>query len=61
MADGTAGPPPEVAAEESEERIPLWQRLLDNVWLLMALGLLIPILSYLVWGLADLIGVPTLR
>jgi hypothetical protein len=26
------------------------QRLLDNPWLLLALGLLIPFLSYTVWG-----------
>ncbi|MDO8545427.1 MAG: hypothetical protein Q7S40_33720 [Opitutaceae bacterium] len=26
------------------------QRLLDNIWLLLVLGVLIPFLSYTVWG-----------
>lgn len=26
------------------------QRLMDNPWLLLALGLLFPILSYTIWG-----------
>jgi hypothetical protein len=30
------------------------QRLMDNPWLLLALGLLIPIVSYTAWGLVEL-------
>lgn len=30
------------------------QRLMDNPWLLLALGLLIPFLSYTLWGLIEL-------
>lgn len=33
------------------------QRLMDNPWLLLALGLLIPILSYTVWGWVELMRV----
>ncbi len=40
---------------ESENK-PLGQRLLDNVWLLLALGLLIPTLSYTVWGVIELLS-----
>lgn len=29
---------------------PLLQRVLDNTWLLLALGVLIPLLSYTLWG-----------
>jgi len=29
---------------------PLLQKLLDNPWLLLALGILIPTLSYTAWG-----------
>lgn len=32
-----------------------FQRLLDNTWLLLALGILIPFLSYTVWGWIDLL------
>lgn len=34
-----------------------YQRLLDNPWLLLALGLLIPIVSYTVWGLIELMAI----
>ena len=30
------------------------QKLLDNPWLLLALGVLLPIISYTVWGLVEL-------
>jgi len=34
---------------------PLGQRFLDNIWLLLALGLLVPIVSYTIWGLIELL------
>ena len=34
------------------------QKLLDNPWLLLALGLLVPILSYTVWGWIELANLP---
>jgi hypothetical protein len=32
-----------------------WQRLMDNPWLLLVLGVLIPVLSYSVWGWVELL------
>jgi hypothetical protein len=32
-----------------------WQKVLDNPWLLLVLGVLIPILSYTAWGWAELL------
>lgn len=46
---------------EPEERIPIWQSFFDDLFLLMALGLAVPVLSYLVWGLLELGSVPALR
>lgn len=40
-----------------DDRHPL-QRLMDNPWLLLALGVLIPILSYTVWGWIELSSMP---
>jgi len=34
---------------EGNQKHPL-QKLMDNPWLLLALGLLLPILSYTIWG-----------
>ncbi len=46
--------------ERRPERVPFGQALLDDFFLLLALGLLIPLLSYLAWGLLDLGSVPVL-
>lgn len=40
---------------EPEKKHPI-QRLMDNPWLLLALGFLIPFLSYTVWGWLDIAG-----
>ncbi len=33
------------------------QRLMDNPWLLLTLGLVIPLVSYTLWGLIELFSV----
>ncbi len=39
------------------DRKPALQRLMDNPWLLLALGVLVPIASYTVWGWVELMMV----
>ncbi len=41
---------------EPEKKHPI-QKLMDNTWLLLALGILIPFLSYTVWGWIELLFV----
>ncbi len=40
------------------ERVPLGQALLDDVFFLLALGLAVPLILYIVWGIVDLSQVP---
>ncbi len=42
-----------MSPKEPDERRAL-QKLLDNPWLLLTLGILIPTLSYTVWGWIEL-------
>lgn len=35
------------------------QRVLDSQWLLLALGVLTPTVLYILWGLWDVIRIPT--
>ncbi len=41
---------------EQTEKIHPLQKLMDNPWLLLVLGLVIPILSYTVWGIVELLS-----
>jgi hypothetical protein len=47
--------------EQPTERdeLPWQQRVLDNLWLLLALSVLIPATMYLAWGLWEIVELPT--
>ena len=43
---------------ETAERIPFLQRVLDNPFLLLFLGITIPTVLYIVWGIMELVQIP---
>jgi len=45
--------PPEI-----EEPIPFMQQVLDNPFLLLFLGITIPSVSYIIWGVMEIISIP---
>ena len=42
----------------ADEPIPFMQRLLDNHFLLLALGVAIPAVLYVVWGIVEVANIP---
>ena len=40
------------------EPIPMMQRLLDNPFLLLVLGILVPTIFYIVWGIIEITQIP---
>jgi hypothetical protein len=40
------------------ERVPAMQRLLDNPFLLLFLGVVIPTVFYILWGIMEIISIP---
>ncbi len=42
----------------TQERVPFMQRLLDNPFLLLFIGVTIPTVLYLVWGIMELVQIP---
>ena len=40
------------------ERIPTMQKLLDNPFLLLFLGVVMPTVFYLIWGIMEIISIP---
>lgn len=50
MSDEPSGP--------EEERVPFMQRVLDNPFLLLFLGVVIPTILYILWGVMELTQIP---
>ena len=44
--------------QNAPERIPFMQRLLDNPFLLLFLGVAMPAILYLIWGIMEIIQIP---
>ena len=44
--------------DETQEQVPLGQRLFDNVFLLLALGLIIMFAVFTAWGLWEIYSLP---
>ena len=48
----------EQSAPDPEERIPVMQRILDNPFLLLFLGVTIPTVFYVIWGIMEIVTIP---
>jgi hypothetical protein len=46
------------AADALPERIPFMQRVLDNPFLLLFLGVVIPTVLYILWGVMEITQIP---
>jgi hypothetical protein len=42
----------------ASERVPFMQRLLDNPFLLLFIGVTVPTVLYIVWGIMELVQIP---
>ncbi|MBL0123952.1 MAG: hypothetical protein IPP88_14915 [Betaproteobacteria bacterium] len=45
-------------SDDPNEPVPMMQQLLDNPFLLLFLGVLIPMVVYSLWGVIDILTVP---
>ena len=43
---------------ENDNEIPFMQKLLDNSFVLLFIGVLIPTVTYLIWGIMELVSLP---
>jgi hypothetical protein len=41
-----------------DEPIPFMQQLLDNPWMLLFLGVVIPTVLYVLWGVMEIVSIP---
>ena len=51
--------PTSIADEDlPEEPVPFMQQLIDNPWMLLFLGVVIPTVLYIIWGVMEIASVP---
>lgn len=50
--------PPSSAPTSEPERVPFMQRLLDNPFLLLFLGVVMPTVFYVIWGVMEIVQIP---
>lgn len=48
----------EVVDTSNEERVPAFQLMLDNPFLLLFIGIAVPTVLYIVWGIMEILAIP---
>lgn len=46
---------------QEEERIPVMQQVLDNPFLLLFLGITLPTVLYILWGVMEIASIPVAK
>jgi hypothetical protein len=44
--------------QQEDEQVPFMQRVLDNPFLLLFLGILVPAVFYIIWGIIEITQIP---
>jgi len=47
--------------EALEDGIPFMQQLLDNPFILLFLGVVVPTVLYIIWGVMEIVGIPVAK
>ena len=53
--------PAETSMDELEEGTPIMQQILDNPFLLLFLGIAMPTVLYIVWGVMEIANIPVMK
>ncbi len=48
-------------SDSESERIPVMQQIIDNPFLLLFLGVTIPTVFYVIWGIMEIITIPVAK
>ena len=48
----------EITETEENVRVPVMQRIMDNPFLLLFIGVVVPTVFYIVWGIMELVSIP---
>ena len=48
----------DTAVSEEGVRVPIMQRILDNPFILLFIGVVFPAVFYIIWGIMELVTIP---
>ena len=48
----------EAAPRQDDERVPIMQRIIDNPFILLFIGVVFPAVFYIIWGIMELVTIP---
>lgn len=48
----------EPSNHQVSERVPAMQRILDNPFILLFIGVLFPAVFYIIWGIVEIVNIP---
>ena len=48
----------EVAESQANPRIPIMQRIIDNPFILLFIGVVFPAVFYIIWGIMEIVTIP---
>ena len=51
----------EIPGSQDSERIPVMQRIIDNPFILLFIGVVFPAVFYVIWGIMELVTIPLAR
>ena len=51
----------ETSVSADIERVPAFQRVLDNPFLLLFIGVVVPTVFYVIWGIMEIVTIPLAR
>lgn len=43
---------------QPSERMPAFQRILDNPFILLFIGIVVPAVFYIIWGIIEIVNIP---
>jgi hypothetical protein len=58
MTENNDSVEPASAGPSDQDPIPLMQRVLDNPFLLLVLGIAVPAVFYIIWGIIEITQIP---
>jgi hypothetical protein len=48
----------ESSESQASERVPTMQRILDNPFILLFIGVVFPTIFYIIWGIIEIVNIP---